>query len=280
MDKLREFRLSKNKSTPLTIAATARESLLKDGRNIMSDRSIFSADDCNTRIVHFAKRKKFRGVASFKCMDKEQWDSLWYTSGELKVKKWEEVRAISSEESLPADKSDIEEINKMFRHSCSLSTDLSIAETNELLDNPEALKEHTVGFQRFLDNEKSDRGLEEWICTPERALRQKLARESRITLISASKRLIQKGYGDTHQDEILAEEYRKKSNAAKIYARLIAEVDAHAVCSLEESVDVQATDHCITRSCGKCYQQCRSRKARNCSPSHVYRTKSGGPSTS
>jgi hypothetical protein len=234
MDKLREFRLNKNKSTPLTIAAT---SLLQDGHNSTSDVSAFSVDDCNTRIVRFAKRKKFRGIVSFKYMDTEQRESLWYTKSDLRVKMWEEVRAIFSE-SLVAE-SDIEEINKMFHQSCSLSTNLSMAETDAFLRNPDALKEHTAGFQRLLETGKSDRGLEEWICTPERALRQKVARDSRIALIAASKHSIQKGCG---QVEALAEEYRKKSHAAMIYARLMAEVDAQAVCSLQENAEAQETD--------------------------------------
>lgn len=240
MNKLRDFRLKNNKSTPITIFAT-EGGRLKDGNNSVSDISAFSADDCSPRIVRFANRKKFRGVVSFKCMDTEQRESLWYTRGELMVKKWEEVRAISSE-TLPAD-SDIEEINKMFHHSCSLSTTLSFDETDELLRDRDALKEHTAGFQRFLDTVdtgKSDRGLEEWISTPEQALRQKIARDSRITLITASKHFIQKGYG--LRDDILADEYRKKSSAAKIYARLIAEVDAQALCSVPENGEGQETD--------------------------------------
>jgi hypothetical protein len=223
MDKLREFRIKKNKSIPMTVAALERNN------SSISDVSTFSADDCSPRIVRFAKRKKFRGVVSFKCMDTKQRESLWYTRGELRLKRWEEVRAISSDTlRVPAD-SHIEEINKMFHRSCSLSTTLNMAETDKLLRDQDALKEHTVGFQRFLETEESDRGLEEWISSPERALRLKTASETRNSLIKASKLFSEKGYGP--QDEILAEAYRKKCHAAKIYARLIAAADAQAVCS-------------------------------------------------
>jgi hypothetical protein len=234
MTQLRELRLDQSEGVPPPISA-ADECLF---HNSMSDVTAHSADYCNAR-VHFAKKKKFRGIVSFKCMSTEQRKSLWYTSAELKtMKKRQEICAVSSERVLPLP-TDIDEINKTFLRSLWLSTTMSTAETDELLRNSEALKQHTEGLNRFLESRESGRGLEEWISTPERYLRQKTARASRMAFIIASSQLATAEKIDEDQDELLAEEYRKQSGAAKLYARIIAEADAQAVVKSQDGSKAQ-----------------------------------------
>jgi hypothetical protein len=226
MNQFREFVVNnKNESAPMVSIGAAGGKVAKSN---MSKVSAFSSDDEVKPRVHFARKKKFRGIVSFNCMSMKQRDSLWYTSAELEMKKHHEVRSISSDSGLLPFDSDIQEINKMFLQSRWLSTTMSEAEMDEALQDSDVLKQHTEGLDRFLESGTSSfRGLEEWISTPERYLRLETARATRIAFITASSKLTSAKNKD-RQDEMLAEEYRKQSRAAKLYARLLAEVDARA----------------------------------------------------